>query len=69
MNDKKSRAMTELVFEPQDIPEYALKIVAMAALELTESILRQPGGREMLNAETARRHLRQREEAKKSAPK
>lgn len=44
-----------LDFTAEAIPEYAVKIMATAAIELTESILRQPGGREMLDAETARR--------------
>ena len=44
-----------LDFAVTDIPEHAVRIAAMAAIELTESILRQPGGREMLDAETARR--------------
>lgn len=45
----------QLDFTVTDIPEHAVRIAAMAAIELTESILRQPGGREMLDAETARR--------------
>ncbi len=32
-----------------------MKIAGMALFEMTERILRQPGGREMLDAETARR--------------
>ena len=47
--------MAQLDFTVADIPEHAVRIAAMAAIELTESILRQPGGREMLDAETARR--------------
>lgn len=45
----------QLSFTVTDIPEHAVRIAAMAAIELTESILRQPGGREMLDAETTRR--------------
>lgn len=48
-------------FKPEDIPEYARNIVAMAAIDLTLSILRMPGGREMLDAETAARKARQAE--------
>ncbi len=44
-----------LDFAPQDIPEHVLKIVAMASCDLTEKILREPGGRERLDAETRRR--------------
>lgn len=46
---------TQLDFTVANIPEHAVRIAAMAAIELTESILRQPGGREMLDAETERR--------------
>lgn len=44
-----------LDFAPQDIPEHVLKIMAMASCGLTEKILREPGGRERLDAETRRR--------------
>ena len=44
-----------LAFAPQAIPEPVLKIVAMASCDLTEKILREPGGRERLDAETRRR--------------
>lgn len=44
-----------LDFTPQDIPEHILKIMAMASCGLTEKILREPGGRERLDAETRRR--------------
>lgn len=44
-----------LDFAPQDIPEHVLKIMAMASLALTENILREPGGRERLDAETKKR--------------
>ena len=47
--------LARLDFTAAVIPEYAVKIMATAAIELTESILRRPGGREMLDAETARR--------------
>lgn len=47
-----------LKFTPADIPEYAVNIAAMAAIDLTLSILRMPGGREMLDAETAARKAR-----------
>lgn len=56
MHHKRSTgSVAQLDFTAADIPEYAVRIAAMAAIELTESILRQPGGREMLDAETARR--------------
>lgn len=45
----------QLDFAPQDIPEHVLKIMAMASLDLTEKILREPGGQERLDAETRRR--------------
>lgn len=45
----------QLDFAPQDIPEHVLKIMAMASLDLTEKILREPGGRERLDAETRKR--------------
>ena len=44
-----------LEFSTSDIPEYIRKLAALAAIELTESILRQPDGRRMLAEETARR--------------
>jgi hypothetical protein len=46
-------------FTADDFPEYAWNLAAMAALDLTLSILRMPGGREMLDAETAARKARQ----------
>ena len=51
----KGELVNEIYINAANIPEYAVKIAAMAAIELTESILRQPGGREMLDAETERR--------------
>lgn len=48
-------AAVRLDFASQDIPEHVLKIMAMASLDLTEKILREPGGRERLDAETKRR--------------
>ncbi len=59
--DKVHEGISELEFSPQDIPDHAVKIAALAAVGLTESILRRPGGREMLDRETERRRLRQRE--------
>ena len=47
--------VAHLDFTAADIPEHAMKIAGMALFEMTERILRQPGGREMLDAETARR--------------
>lgn len=44
-----------LDFTPQDIPEHILKIMAMASLDLTEKFLREPGGRERIDAETKKR--------------
>ena len=62
--DRVHEGASELEFSPQDIPGHAVKIAALAAVELTESILRRPGGREMLDRETERRRLKQREGAK-----
>ena len=42
--DKVHEGISELEFSPQDIPDHAVKIAALAAVELTESILRRPGG-------------------------
>ena len=67
--DKVHEGVSELKFSPQDIPDHAVKIAALAAVDLTESILRRPGGREMLDRETERRRLRQRERGEKDAPK
>ena len=67
--DKTHKGISEPEFSPQDIPEHAVKIMSLAIIELTESILRQPGGREMLDRETERRRLRQREGGEKEAPK
>lgn len=41
--DKVHEGVSELKFSPQDIPDHAVKIAALAAVELTESILRRPG--------------------------
>lgn len=54
---------------PEDIPEYAMKIMGMALFEMTMRFLSQPGGREMLDEETARRKLRQQKEREHDAPK
>ena len=67
--DKVREGISELEFSPRDIPDHAVKIAALAAVELTESILQRPGGREMLNRETERRQLRTRERGEKDAPK
>lgn len=48
-----------LDFTPEDIPDHVIKLAAMASIDLTLSILRMPGGREMLDAETAARKARQ----------
>lgn len=61
------RSTDTLDFIPADIPDYAMKIAAMGALELTLSILRMPGGREMLDAETAARKARQAARKEKEA--
>lgn len=55
-----------LEFTPQDIPDYAVRNLAMAAYELTQNILRQPGGREMLDRITSERKAA---EAKSSSSK
>ncbi len=67
--DKTHREISDLEFSPRDIPDHAVKIAALATIELTESILRRPWGREMLDRETERRCLRQRERGEKDAPK
>lgn len=67
--DKVHEGVSGLEFSPHDIPDHAVKIAALAAIELTESILRRPGGREMLDRETERRRLRRRERGEKGAPK
>lgn len=41
------------------IPDYKRDQLCAATLEFIKGILRQPGGREMLDAETARRHAAQ----------
>ena len=41
------------------IPDYKRDQLCAATLEFITGILRQPGGREMLDAETARRHAAQ----------
>lgn len=56
-HERSTGGVGQLDFTVADIPEHAVRIAAMAAIELTESILRQPGGREMLDAETARRKV------------
>lgn len=53
--ERSAADVVQFCFTVTDIPDHAVKIAAMAAIELTESILRQPGGREMLDAETERR--------------
>ena len=53
------RAAETLNFTTRDIPDYVLRNLAMAAYELTQSILRQPGGREMLDSITAQRKAAQ----------
>lgn len=40
------------------IPDYVREELAAATLEAVENFLRQPGGREMLDARTAARKLR-----------
>lgn len=37
--DKVHEGISELEFSPQDIPDHAVKIAALLAVELTESIL------------------------------
>lgn len=53
------KTASTLEFTPRDIPDYAVRNLAMAAYELTQSILRQPGGREMLDSITAQRKAAQ----------
>lgn len=67
--DKIHGVISKLEFSPQDIPDHAVKIAALAAIELTESILRRPGGQEMLDRETERRRLKRQERGEKYAPK
>mgnify|MGYP003331726733 CR=1 FL=1 len=51
---------SSLEFTVADFPEFVLKNMAMAAIDLTKAILAQPGGRELLDAETAARKARER---------
>ena len=53
--ERSTGGVSQLDFTAADIPEHAMKIAGMALFEMTERSLRQPGGREMLDAETARR--------------
>lgn len=53
------KTASSLEFTPRDIPDYAVRNLALAAYELTQSILRQPGGREMLDSITAQRKAAQ----------
>ena len=54
------KTASTLEFSPRDIPDYAVRNLAVAAYELTQNILRQPGGRGMLDNITARRKSEQR---------
>ena len=45
----------ELDFCLDDVEKFALPKLHHACIDLVEAILRQPGGRELLDAETARR--------------
>lgn len=45
-----------------EIPDHARDALAESTLELVRSILRQPGGREMLDAKTEERKKRQADE-------
>lgn len=47
----------KLDFQLSDIPDYVRVNLAIASLDLVQQILRQPGGREMLDRETRRRKL------------
>ena len=49
------KAADTLNFTTREIPDYVLRNLAMAAYELTQSVLRHPGGRDMLVEITARR--------------
>ena len=46
----------EVHIHTEDIPEFVRDNLAAATLDLIHSILRQPGGREALDARTAARH-------------
>lgn len=60
MSDRQATLEGELVDEvhirTEDIPEFMRDNLAAATLDLIHSILRQPGGREALDARTAARH-------------
>ncbi len=46
-------------FSAKELPDHAVKLLSMACADLVENILQQPGGRELLDAETARRKARE----------
>lgn len=46
----------EVHIRTEDIPKFMRDNLAAATLDLIHSILRQPGGREALDARTAARH-------------
>lgn len=48
--------VSEVHIITKEIPDSARDNLAAATLDLIHSILRQPGGREMLDARTAARH-------------
>ena len=48
--------VNEVHIHTEEIPDAARDNLAAATLDLIHSILRQPGGREMLDARTAARH-------------
>lgn len=52
---------TEIHIHTEEIPDYVRDNLAAATLELIHSILRQPGGREALDAVTAARHAAQKQ--------
>lgn len=54
-DSQKSMCNNSLDIQVKDIPEYTHMILFHGCVDLVESILRTPGGREMLDAETARR--------------
>ena len=49
---------TELHFDYDAIPQHEWDGLAAATMDLIHAILRQPGGREALDAKTAARHAK-----------
>lgn len=54
--DCEGELVNEVHIHTEEIPDAMRDNLAAATLDLIHSILRQPGGREMLDARTAARH-------------